>query len=129
MAKVRTSVSKTASIRSNAEKKDSDSYSDSDSENENDHKDGCDETKTVHTKQKDGNDDEDEKSADSYDDLSDSDDDDKSNTALANRLPLSCEVSMVHGTRTVLALACDPSGSRLASGSIDSNKLSTLIAY
>lgn len=116
MAKVRTSAAKTAPIKSNAEKEDSDA----DSENENEQKPSSDGTKTVNAKKDAANDDEDEKSADSYDDLSDSDDDDKSNTALANRIPVSCEVSMVHGTRTVLALACDPSGSRLASGSIDS---------
>lgn len=113
MAKVRTSATKPATIRTHAEKQGSDSDSDSDV----DVNDG---TKTGVAKKKDGHDDEDDKSADSYDDLSDSDDDDESNTALANRIPVSCEVSMVHGTRTVLALACDPSGSRLASGSIDS---------
>lgn len=115
---MRTSAAKTVSIRNNTEKEDSDS--DSDSENENDQQDGSDEIKTGNAKKTDRNDDEDDKSADSYDDLSDSDDDDQSNAALANRIPVSCEVSMVHGPRTVLALACDPSGARLASGSIDS---------
>lgn len=62
----------------------------------------------------------DNESADSYDDLSDSEDDDESNAGLANRIPASHEVAMVHGTRSVLALASDPSGARLASGSIDS---------
>lgn len=59
-------------------------------------------------------------SADSYDDLSDSEDDEDSNAGLANRIPASHEVSMVHATRSILALASDPSGARLASGSIDS---------
>lgn len=119
MAKVRTSAAKTASIRNNTEIEDSNS--DSDSENENEQKHGSDGMKTANAKKTDGNDiDEDDKSADSYDDLSDSDDDEQSNAALANRIPVSCEVSMVHGPRTVLALACDPSGARLASGSIDS---------
>lgn len=63
---------------------------------------------------------EDDEDADSYDDLSDSEDDDESDVGLANRIPVSHEVAMVHGTRSVLALACDPSGARLASGSIDS---------
>lgn len=120
MAKVRTSAAKTAPIRSNAKKEDSDTNSDSDSEIKNEINYGSNETDTGAAKKIDGNDDDDEKSADSYDDLSDSDDDDKSNTALANRIPVSCEVSMVHGTKTVSALACDPSGARLASGSIDS---------
>ncbi|XP_031621375.1 gastrulation defective protein 1 homolog [Contarinia nasturtii] len=68
------------------------------------------------TKKKDDN-----ESADSYDDLSDSEDDDESNVGLANRIPASHEVQMVHGTRSILALASDPSGARLASGSIDSS--------
>lgn len=59
-------------------------------------------------------------SDDSYNDLSDSEDDDDSNAGLANRIPASHEVQMVHGTRSILALASDPSGARLASGSIDS---------
>lgn len=63
---------------------------------------------------------EDDESADSYDDLSDSDDDDDSNVALVKKIPASHEVSMVHGTRSILALASDPSGARIASGSIDS---------
>lgn len=63
---------------------------------------------------------EDDESADSYDDLSDSEDEDESNAALVKRIPATHEVAMVHGTRTVLALASDPSGARIASGSIDS---------
>lgn len=59
-------------------------------------------------------------STDSYDDLSDSEDDDDSNVGLAKKIPASHEVSMVHGARTILALASDPSGARIASGSIDS---------
>lgn len=62
----------------------------------------------------------DNESTDSYDDLSDSEDDDESNVALAKKIPASHEVSMVHGTRSILALASDPSGARIASGSIDS---------
>lgn len=62
----------------------------------------------------------DDESADSYDDLSDSDGDDDSNVGLANRIPATHEVAMVHGPRSILALASDPSGARLASGSIDS---------
>lgn len=96
---------------------DSDSENDSDDDdNENKEKDK--ESGDVKIKSKKDNDD--DESGDSYDDLSDSDDDDKSNEALANRIPVTCEISMVHGTKTVLAMSCDPSGARLASGSIDS---------
>lgn len=59
-------------------------------------------------------------SDDSYNDLSDSDEDEDSNESLVNKIPASHEVSMVHADRTILALASDPSGARLASGSIDS---------
>lgn len=62
----------------------------------------------------------DDESTDSYDDLSDSEDDEESIVALAKKIPASHEVAMVHGTRSILALASDPSGARIASGSIDS---------
>lgn len=58
-------------------------------------------------------------SDDSYDDLSDSDNDECSNEALLRRIPASHEVNMQHGAKAILALAGDPSGARLASGSID----------
>lgn len=58
-------------------------------------------------------------SDDSYDDLSDSDNDESSNEALLRRIPASHEVNMQHGPKAILALAGDPSGARLASGSID----------
>lgn len=64
--------------------------------------------------------DDDGKSDDSYNDLSDSDgDDDDSAEAMQRRIPATHEVSMQHGTKAILALAGDPSGARLASGSID----------
>lgn len=62
-----------------------------------------------------------DKSEDSYDDLSDSDEDDSNEKLLINRIPLSHEVNMNHGTKAVVAIAADPSGARLASGSIDYN--------
>uniref|UniRef100_A0A6M2DQZ9 Putative wd40 domain protein n=1 Tax=Xenopsylla cheopis TaxID=163159 RepID=A0A6M2DQZ9_XENCH len=61
-----------------------------------------------------------DKSEDSYDDLSDSDDDERE-TSLINRIPLTHEVNMNHGSKAVSAIAADPSGARLASGSIDYN--------
>lgn len=65
-------------------------------------------------------DDDDNKSDDSYNDLSDSDgDDDGSIESLQRRIPATHEVNMQHGTKAILALAGDPSGARLASGSID----------
>ncbi|XP_053618525.1 gastrulation defective protein 1 homolog [Plodia interpunctella] len=53
---------------------------------------------------------------DSYDELSGSDDEDAS---LEKRIPNTHEVEMLHGTKAVVALAVDPSGARLATGSID----------
>lgn len=54
---------------------------------------------------------------DSYDELSGDDDDE--NLPLEKRIPNSHEVEMLHGTKAVVALAVDPSGARLATGSID----------
>lgn len=51
------------------------------------------------------------------DSASDNDDDD--DEYLENKIPNSHEVQMQHGTHAVLALASDPSGGRLVSGSID----------
>ncbi|CAH4023529.1 unnamed protein product [Pieris brassicae] len=53
---------------------------------------------------------------DSYDELSDSDDDE---LPLEKRIPNTHEVEMHHGSKAVVALAVDPSGARLATGSID----------
>lgn len=51
---------------------------------------------------------------DSYGELSDSDDED-----IEKKIPQSHEVTMQHGTKAVIAIAADPSGARLSSGSID----------
>jgi len=53
-----------------------------------------------------------------------SDDDDESSDAeeevtLRDKIPCTHEVSMNHGTKAVIAIAADPSGARLASGSVD----------
>ncbi|XP_052744079.1 gastrulation defective protein 1 homolog [Bicyclus anynana] len=53
---------------------------------------------------------------DSYDELSGSDDDELS---LEKRIPNTHEVEMRHGTKAVVAVAVDPSGARLATGSVD----------
>ncbi|XP_045761858.1 gastrulation defective protein 1 homolog [Maniola jurtina] len=53
---------------------------------------------------------------DSYDELSGSDDEDLS---LEKRIPNTHEVEMRHGTKAVVAVAVDPSGARLATGSVD----------
>lgn len=55
--------------------------------------------------------------SDSYNELSDSDD--ESEKDFIKKIPCSHEISMHHGSRAVIALTADPSGSRLASGSID----------
>lgn len=67
-------------------------------------------------KSKDGGDDDEEE--DSYDELSDSDNE-SSDTSLMKKIPCSHEVQMQHGSKAIIALSVDPSGSRLASGSID----------
>jgi WD40 repeat protein len=36
-----------------------------------------------------------------------------------SKIPASHEVSMMHGSRAVLAVAVDPAGARLATGSVD----------
>ncbi|KAM3955498.1 gastrulation defective protein 1 homolog [Aphomia sociella] len=59
---------------------------------------------------------EDKSDEDSYNELSGSDDEDLS---LEKRIPNTHEVEMLHGTKAVVALAVDPSGARLATGSID----------
>lgn len=58
------------------------------------------------------------------DDESDNDDDDdesgtEEELQLKDKVPCSHEVTMTHGTKAVTAIAADPSGARLASGSID----------
>ncbi|RVE46659.1 hypothetical protein evm_008671 [Chilo suppressalis] len=53
---------------------------------------------------------------DSYDELSGSDDEE---LTLEKRIPNTHEVQMQHGTKAVVALSVDPSGARLATGSID----------
>uniref|UniRef100_A0A1S4GXP1 WD_REPEATS_REGION domain-containing protein n=2 Tax=Anopheles gambiae TaxID=7165 RepID=A0A1S4GXP1_ANOGA len=67
------------------------------------------------------------KKADKEEDDSDDDDDDDEEDdefdedAPINKLPHSHEVEMRHGSKAVIALASDPSGVRLASGSMDYN--------
>lgn len=58
-----------------------------------------------------------EKGSDSYDELSGSDDDEE--LPLEKRIPNTHEVEMLHGNKAVVAVAVDPSGARLATGSID----------
>lgn len=53
---------------------------------------------------------------DSYDELSGSDDE---QLPIEKRIPNSHEVEMLHGNKAVVALAVDPSGARLATGSVD----------
>ena len=55
--------------------------------------------------------------------VTESDDSDEDNeefeSNLVRRIPCTHQVSMTHGTKAVVALAADPSGARLASGSVD----------
>ncbi|KAJ9587782.1 hypothetical protein L9F63_018808 [Diploptera punctata] len=51
---------------------------------------------------------------------SDSDDDDNDEESnVTNKIPMSHEVSMLHGRKAVVAIAADPAGARLATGSVD----------
>ncbi|XP_076247672.1 gastrulation defective protein 1 homolog [Calliopsis andreniformis] len=61
------------------------------------------------TKSKDNEDDSDE----------DNEESDTEESQLRDKTPCSHEVTMTHGTKAVTAIAADPSGARLASGSID----------
>ncbi|XP_062129382.1 gastrulation defective protein 1 homolog [Drosophila sulfurigaster albostrigata] len=56
---------------------------------------------------------------DEDEDDADSDGDSDSEESLPRRIPYTHEVQMQHGSRAVLALAGDPSGARIVSGSID----------
>uniref|UniRef100_A0A2M4BH90 Uncharacterized protein n=1 Tax=Anopheles marajoara TaxID=58244 RepID=A0A2M4BH90_9DIPT len=58
---------------------------------------------------------------DSEDDDDDEQEDDYDEDAPINKLPHSHEVEMRHGSKAIIALASDPSGVRLASGSMDYN--------
>ncbi|XP_015119929.1 gastrulation defective protein 1 homolog [Diachasma alloeum] len=49
----------------------------------------------------------------------DSDDSDTEELTLMEKIPCTHEVSMAHGTKAITAVAADPAGARLASGSID----------
>ncbi|XP_076228878.1 gastrulation defective protein 1 homolog [Nomia melanderi] len=49
----------------------------------------------------------------------DEEESDTEETQLRDKVPCSHEVTMTHGTKAVTAIAADPSGARLASGSID----------
>lgn len=52
---------------------------------------------------------------------SDSEEDEEDDEPEPNRLfvPCSCEATMTHGTKAITAVSVDPSGARLASGSVD----------
>lgn len=59
--------------------------------------------------------DEEESDDDDNEDLSDTEEE----ITLKDKIPCTQEVSMAHGTKAVIAIAADPSGARLASGSVD----------
>lgn len=50
---------------------------------------------------------------------SDDEDCDENEKTLQSKIPASDEVSMLHGTKAVVAVAADPAGARLATGSVD----------
>eukprot|EP01137_Pigoraptor_chileana_P007089 Opistho-2@52198 len=58
-------------------------------------------------------------SDDGESDSDDGDDDDASGAARSDALPISHEIKLGHGARTVSALALDPSGTRLLTGGYD----------
>lgn len=57
--------------------------------------------------------------SDSDDSDEDNDDDDEEETDLVSKIPCTHQVSMNHGNKAITAIAADPSGARLASGSVD----------
>ncbi|XP_015602153.1 gastrulation defective protein 1 homolog [Cephus cinctus] len=68
--------------------------------------------------------DEKSKSVNKKDSDEDTDDEDDSETEaeetnVISKIPCTHEVAMTHGTKAVIAIAADPSGARLASGSVD----------
>lgn len=73
------------------------------------------ESGSSHSGQKMKSDDQDEED----DDGNNSDDSDGDEESGNNKIPCSHEVEMHHGTKAVTAIAADPSGARLASGSVD----------
>ncbi|XP_066584432.1 gastrulation defective protein 1 homolog [Prorops nasuta] len=56
---------------------------------------------------------------DDDDDNNDNEESDNEDISLADKIPCSHEVSMTHGLKAITAIAADPSGARLASGSVD----------
>ncbi|XP_052870342.1 gastrulation defective protein 1 homolog [Anopheles cruzii] len=68
-----------------------------------------------------GESDADERDEDEKEEDDDEDDDEFDEDAPINKLPHSHEVEMRHGSKAIIALASDPSGVRLASGSMDYN--------
>lgn len=58
-------------------------------------------------------------SKDNSNDSEDSENDSDSDESELNEIPSSHEVTMTHGVKAVTAVAADPSGARLASGSVD----------
>ncbi|KAG5318950.1 GAD1 protein, partial [Acromyrmex heyeri] len=58
---------------------------------------------------------------DDDDDKESSDSEEQEEVTLRDKIPCSHEVSMTHGTKAIIAIAADPSGARLASGSVDYN--------
>lgn len=61
----------------------------------------------------------DSRNVDDDDDDGDEADSDDDNTDISSAIPVDDEVSIIHGTKAVVALAVDPAGARLASGSVD----------
>jgi len=57
--------------------------------------------------------------SDDDDDDDDNDDDDEDKESIESRIPVSHEISLDHGNKTVSALGLDPSGSRLVTGGYD----------
>ncbi|XP_014213451.1 gastrulation defective protein 1 homolog [Copidosoma floridanum] len=72
------------------------------------------EEKTKKKKQKDDSDSEDDESDDS-----DNNEEDDEENELINKIPCTHQVTMTHGLKAITAIAADPSGARLASGSVD----------
>ncbi|KYM96608.1 PREDICTED: gastrulation defective protein 1 homolog [Cyphomyrmex costatus] len=74
---------------------------------------------TMGKKNENDDDDDDDDDDDNDDNKESSDSEEEEEITLKDKIPCSHEVSMTHGTKAVIAIAADPSGARLASGSVD----------
>lgn len=76
-------------------------------------------TKTAKVKKQKSGSDSDSDSDDDDEDDDDEEEEEEEETDLVSKIPCTHQVSMNHGVKAITAIAADPSGARLASGSVD----------